>query len=188
MILHAGHPVHSVSSSVLPTRASWRMPSCTESLRPRSRAGVDRTAMASRSVRVSAPDRDESPTTIVAQSGEDAETRRTGPSRESHADADGAPEEPTGAGRRGTEESTGGTLRCRSHAPSSSMEATHAATITKRCGQASDVARLDLSANGVSDRQDWGIERNLDGPRRASMRRGGSGYVTRRMPRDGADH
>src|SRR5438105_6775726 len=74
-------------------------------------AGEDRMAIASRSVTVSAPARDESPMITVARSGDDPLTRRTGPSRASHVVAAGAPEDPTVAGRSGTDESIAGVLR-----------------------------------------------------------------------------
>jgi hypothetical protein len=43
-------------------------------------------------------------------------------------------------------------------------------------------------ASGIRMGRMFSIERNLDGPKSASMRLAVSRYVTRRMPREGADH
>jgi hypothetical protein len=80
------------------------------------RAGVERIAMASRSVTVSAPAREESPTTTVAMSADGPLTSNTGPSRVSQVVTAGAPVDPMFAGRNGTDESIAGVLRRFSHA------------------------------------------------------------------------
>lgn len=81
------------------------------------RAGVDRIAMASRSVIVSPTAREESPTTTVARSADGPPINNTGPSRVSQVVAAGAPVDPMLAGRSGTDESIAGVFRRFSHAP-----------------------------------------------------------------------
>lgn len=70
--------------------------------------------------------------TTVARSAFAPATSNTGPRCGSHEDADGAAEDPMGAGRSGTDESTGGTLRSRSQAASHTREARHTIATTDR--------------------------------------------------------